>query len=78
MGDWHVPGEQVVTISPRAVSFTAICEECVHVADNGWHGTSFGGTLDLDLQRGTFLCRRGHRLRVERSAPLEHRGIAAA
>jgi hypothetical protein len=78
--------EQVVTIATRATSFTAVCDLCVELdAIAGWSGSSFAGRLDLDLAHGTFLCRRGHTVRVEREA--EHReqqrpgmdtGIAAA
>jgi hypothetical protein len=73
-------GDQIVRISPRAVSFTAVCEACVELdAIAGWSGSTFAGRLDLDLRHGTFLCRRGHSVRVEREH--EHhgeRGIAAA
>jgi hypothetical protein len=58
---------QVIRLSPRAVSFTAVCEECAErAASVGWSGSSFAGRLDLDLCHGTFLCRRGHSIRVER------------
>jgi hypothetical protein len=60
--------EQIVTISPRAASFTAVCDECAgEAAKRSWVGATFAGRLDLDLQAGTFLCRRGHRVRVERA-----------
>jgi hypothetical protein len=60
--------EQVVQISARATSFTAVCVECAdldHAA--GYLGATFAGRLELDLQHGTFLCRRGHAVRVERA-----------
>jgi hypothetical protein len=72
--------DQLVRISRRAVSFTAVCEACVELdAIAGWSGSAFAGRLDLDLDRGTFLCRRGHSVRVEREEEQrgEH-GIAAA
>jgi hypothetical protein len=60
---------QVIRLSPRTVSFTAVCEECAErAASVGWSGSSFAGRLDLDLRHGTFLCRRGHSIRVEREA----------
>jgi hypothetical protein len=60
-------GDQVVRISTRATSFTAVCEACVDLdAIAGWTGSTFAGRLDLDLGHGTFLCRRGHSVRVER------------
>ena len=60
--------EQIVTISPRATSFTAVCDECSrHATEPAWAGTTFAGRLDLDLASGMFLCRRGHRVRVQRA-----------
>jgi hypothetical protein len=74
--------EQVVTISPQATSFTAVCRACVELdAIAGWSGSSFAGRLDLDIAHGTFLCRRGHAVRVERESGRWHErdsGIAAA
>jgi hypothetical protein len=59
--------EQVVVISRATTSFTAVCDACVELDSiAGWSGSTFGGRLDLDLDRGTFLCRRGHPIRVER------------
>jgi hypothetical protein len=76
-----VIGDQIVRIAPRATSFTAVCESCVDQDTiAGWSGSTFAGRLDLDLDHGTFLCRRGHSVRVERE-PGQHRGeqgIAAA
>lgn len=60
--------DQLVVISALATSFTAVCEACVELdAIAGWSGSTFAGRLDLDLRHGTFLCRRGHAIRVERS-----------
>jgi hypothetical protein len=59
--------EQVVVISPAADSFTIVCESCAELdAAEGYSGSTFAGRLDLDLDHGTFLCRRGHSVRVER------------
>jgi hypothetical protein len=58
---------QLVRISHRATAFTAVCDHCVELdAIAGWSGSSFAGRLDLDLDHGDFLCRRGHTVRVER------------
>jgi hypothetical protein len=61
--------EQVVLISARATSFTAVCVACSDLnAAQGYAGSTFAGRLDLDLDHATFLCRRGHSVRVERAA----------
>ena len=74
--------EQVVVISARATTFTAVCAACVQLDTiDGWSGSTFGGRLDLDLGHGTFLCRRGHAIRVERELrrdPADGSGWAAA
>ncbi len=60
---------QVVQVAVRATSFTAVCVECAGLDEaEGYSGSTFAGRLDLDLAHGTFLCRRGHTVRVERSA----------
>ena len=62
-----IAGEQVVTISARSTSFTVVCEQCAEDdAAEGYSGATFAGRLDLDLHHGTFLCRRGHTVRVKR------------
>jgi hypothetical protein len=74
-----IAGEQVVTISARATSFTAVCEACSQVDHAlGYSGSTFAGRLDLDLDHGTFLCRRGHAVRVERTASPEQPAATAA
>jgi hypothetical protein len=61
--------EQVVQISARATSFTALCVECADLdAAEGYSGATFAGRLELDRDHGTFLCRRGHSVRIERAA----------
>ena len=71
--------EQVVAISPAAASFTIVCESCAGLdAAEGSSGSTFAGRLDLDLAHGTFLCRRGHSVRVERPAPPEELDATAA
>jgi hypothetical protein len=60
--------EQVVVVSPAASSFTIVCADCAELdAAEGYSGSTFAGRLDLDLDHGTFLCRRGHSVRVERN-----------
>jgi hypothetical protein len=70
---------QVVVIAASAASFTIVCEHCAELdAAEGSTGSTFAGRLDLDLRRGTFLCRRGHSVRVERAAlPEDQSGEAA-
>ena len=59
--------EQVVRISARATSFTAVCVDCADLdAAEGYFGATFAGRLELDRHHATFLCRRGHSVRVER------------
>ncbi len=60
--------EQLVAITPRTTTFTAVCAECARgAAEPSWIGATFSGMLDLDLDGGMFLCRRGHRVRVTRA-----------
>jgi hypothetical protein len=71
--------EQVVVISARATSFTIVCELCAELdAAEGYSGSTFAGRLDLDLRRGTFLCRRGHSVRVERAESQTETAATAA
>jgi hypothetical protein len=72
--------EQVVVIAALAASFTIACTRCSAIdAAEGSSGSTFAGRLDLDLLDGTFLCRRGHTVRVERAAePAEQPGSVAA
>jgi hypothetical protein len=71
--------EQVVEIGPLATSFTAVCVECCDLnAADGYSGSTFAGRLDLDLDHGTFLCRRGHAIAVVRAQPHPAAGDAAA
>lgn len=67
MASWTVLEEQTVWISPRAVSFTIVCNACAQeVAADGYGAATVHGFLPLDAQRGSVECPRGHRLRVER------------
>jgi hypothetical protein len=71
--------EQVVTIASRTTSFTAVCATCAREAGaQAWFGATFAGRLDLDLGAGIFLCRRGHRLRVQRAQAPPSRKTEAA
>ena len=67
-----------VVIGPRVTVFTAVCEECAADSGRGRLGVSVQGTLELDLARGTFLCRRGHAVLVEREGSIEAGRSAAA
>ena len=53
---------QVLEISRTATAFTAVCEICV-----GFTASTFAGRLDVDLDEGVFLCRRGHQVTVVRA-----------
>ena len=67
MASWAVLEEQVVWVSPRATSFTVVCEACAQViASEGYGAATVYGELPLNLHRGAIECSRGHRLRVER------------
>ena len=71
--------EQVVRIAARATSFTVVCAFCTELdAAEGYSGSTFAGRLDLDLGHGTFLCRRGHSVLVERTPPGDAAANAAA
>ncbi|MGZ8715561.1 MAG: hypothetical protein ACXWYO_00460 [Gaiellaceae bacterium] len=71
--------EQVVVIAAAAASFTVVCEHCAELdAAEGSTGSTFAGRLDLDLRHGTFLCRRGHSVRVERADPPEEQSAETA
>ena len=59
--------EQIVEIAARATGFTVVCGVCAAEGGAGWGGASFGGKLDLDLDQGIFLCRRGHTVRIVRA-----------
>lgn len=64
--------DQLVTIAAAATTFSVVCEACARDAEeHGWAGTTIAGRLDLDLQGGIFLCRRGHEVEVERQFAAE-------
>jgi hypothetical protein len=67
VASWAVLQEQTVWISPRATSFSVVCEVCVAIeAGDGYAAAVVHANLALDVVRGTVECPRGHRLRVER------------
>jgi hypothetical protein len=67
VASWAVLTEQTVWVSPRATSFTVVCDACAELAAGDGYGAAIvQGSLPLDVQRGTLECPRGHRLRVER------------
>ncbi|MGH2971349.1 MAG: hypothetical protein ACRDNM_13985 [Gaiellaceae bacterium] len=58
---------QVLGISRAATTFTAVCEVCLGIDTAvGLTASTFAGRLDLDLDEGVFLCRRGHQVSVVR------------
>ena len=67
MASWTVLAEQTVWVSPRATSFSVVCDACAEIsAGDGYGAAIVHGWLPLDTQRGTLECPRGHRLRIER------------
>jgi hypothetical protein len=67
LASWAVLQEQTVWISPRATSFSVICEACAEIEGaDGYMASVVHANLALDVLRGTVECPRGHRLRVER------------
>ena len=64
MASWTIVQEQTAMLSPRATSFTIICEQCMHLGETY---PSVEGQLELSARHGTVVCRRGHYLRVERA-----------
>ena len=67
MASWALLQEQTVWISPRATSFSVVCEVCAEVeAGDGYATAVVHASLALDVVRGTVECPRGHRLRIER------------
>jgi len=73
-----VSAAQVVVIAAAASSFTVACDHCAELdAAEGSTGSTFAGRLDLDLQHGTFLCRRGHSVRIERAEPPHEQAAGA-
>jgi hypothetical protein len=65
-----MPRAQLVTIAAAATSFTTVCETCLALDTAvGWSSSTFAGRLDLDVREATFLCRRGHAVRVARPEP---------
>ena len=71
--------EQVVTIAAVATWFTAACDLCASIdAREGWSGSTFAGRLDLDVEGGVFLCRRGHQVQVVRVEVPGQTELAAA
>ncbi len=60
--------EQKIFLAPRAVAFTAVCDQCLgedHSTES-FLGARVSGLLRLDAERGWATCARGHQIRVER------------
>ena len=59
---------QTETIARRVTNFSVVCNRCAGDGNGeGWAGATFAARLDLDLERGIFLCRNGHAVRVQRA-----------
>ena len=70
---------QVLTVSAATTAFTAVCEICLGIDTAvGFTASTFAGRLDLDLDEGVFLCRRGHQVSVVRLDPPAAAETAAA
>ena len=70
---------QMRSIPRTATAFTAVCEVCLGIDTAvGLTASTFAGRLDLDLDEGVFLCRRGHHVRVVRVDPPAAEAEAAA
>jgi hypothetical protein len=57
--------DQTVWLSPRATSYTVVCEECA--ADHGYFSAQVEGRLELDREHSAVTCARGHEIRLERA-----------
>jgi hypothetical protein len=67
LASWALLQEQTVWISPRATSFSVVCEACAEIdGADGYIAAVVHANLGLEVMRGTVECPRGHRLRVER------------
>jgi hypothetical protein len=67
VASWAIMQEQTVWISPRATSFSVVCQACMELeVGDGYGAAVVHANLALDVPRGTVECPRGHRLRVER------------
>jgi hypothetical protein len=67
MAPWTVFEEQTVRISPRATSFTVVCDACARVvASDGYGAATVQGSLPLERREGSVTCERGHTLQVVR------------
>jgi hypothetical protein len=67
VASWALMQEQTVWISPRATSFSIVCQACMELElGDGYGAAVVQANLALDVLRGTVECPRGHRLRIER------------
>jgi hypothetical protein len=67
MASWAVLQEQTVWISPRATSFSVVCDACLELESGDGYGAAVvHANLALEVLRGSVECARGHLLRVER------------
>jgi hypothetical protein len=67
VASWALMQEQTVWISPRATSFSIVCQACMELEPGDGYGAAVvQANLALDVLRGRVECPRGHRLRIER------------
>jgi hypothetical protein len=57
--------DQTIWLSPRATSYTVVCEECA--TEHGYLAAQVEGRLELDREHSAVTCSRGHEIRVERA-----------
>ena len=57
--------DQTIWLSPRATSYTVVCEECA--TEHGYLAAQVEGRLELDREHTAITCARGHQIRVERA-----------
>ena len=57
--------DQTIWLSPRATSYTVVCEECA--TQHGFLAAQVAGRLELDRDHSAVTCPRGHEIRVERA-----------
>ena len=58
--------DQTVWLSPRATSYTVVCQECA--AEHGYLGAQVEGRLKLEREHSATACRRGHPISVLRES----------
>ena len=57
--------DQTIWLSPKAISFTAVCEVCAD--EHGFFAAHVEGRLELERLHSSTTCERGHPIRIERA-----------